>query len=267
MLQREDFINITWPFFTKNISTRQGTVSANYHQVTNANVTLMELTILHKNGLNQTVVQYSSNQIDIIWPISSVEPLCFMTPLIEHFICSECGSGISFLCTKTDPRGQNLVLFTFDFDECFTASFGPIIVLGNFEKKNGSLGNLTLSGLYIINGCLYLLICYFTQTFQFYQLSNHCSDLHHSSSLLIYHNSAGYPNLDHSHLYIEQISLLEFFRNLYETRKKLILYQCFNYCLTRWTTVMSIIGNIISVLFSFIINWHVHFICLSHWDR
>lgn len=26
------------------------------------------------------------------------------------------------------------------FDECLIASYGPIIVLGNLEKKNGSLG-------------------------------------------------------------------------------------------------------------------------------
>jgi hypothetical protein len=31
-------------------------------------------------------------------------------------------------------------VFTFDFGECLTGSNGPIIVLANFEKKNGSMG-------------------------------------------------------------------------------------------------------------------------------
>lgn len=35
---------------------------------------------------------------------------------------------------------QIVGLPTFDCEECLTESYGPIIVLGNFEKKNGSLG-------------------------------------------------------------------------------------------------------------------------------
>lgn len=36
---------------------------------------------------------------------------------------------------------ENIIhVLTFDFGECLTGSNGPTIVLGNFEKKNGSTG-------------------------------------------------------------------------------------------------------------------------------
>jgi len=64
--------------------------------------------IITKNIIFYSYFDKNETSLSTRWISSSVEPLCFVTPLIEHFICSECGSGISFLCTKTDPKGQNV---------------------------------------------------------------------------------------------------------------------------------------------------------------
>jgi len=58
----------------------------------------------------------NETSLSTLWISSSVEPFCFTMPLMEHFICSWCGSGISLLCTKTDPKGQNVsILFAVKF--------------------------------------------------------------------------------------------------------------------------------------------------------
>lgn len=61
-------------------------------------------------NITNSITYFDKNETSLstLWINSSVEPVCLEIPLMKHFIGNVWGSGISFLCTKTEPSGQNV---------------------------------------------------------------------------------------------------------------------------------------------------------------